>query len=349
MEFRQLEAFVNAAKYKSFSKAADATFLTQPTISTHVSNLENELGVRLLNRSGREISLTPQVIERFRSRYGSRTAVLHSSLTMGQRTDEWRRIRDGGADIIIGTRSAVYAVELLNTRSRAVMSMKNLKEDLDGILEIQTSSIPGYFYLPQVMEEFHELFPRVRFYVEQSDSRLVNENLMNQRGELGFTGYKGNSGLCFEPVFYDEMVLITPDTDVYRIYQNGEAIPVELFINEPFIMREDGSGTRQEMEKALVYGKPVFKNVDVIARMSNPAAIKQVVSRGLGVSIVSEQVIKRTAEQDNIRYFRIRGLEKKRCFYLAHNKGACLSPIAEHFLEFVREKASRELHEDGQL
>ena len=124
---------------------------------------------------------------------------------------------------------------------------------------------------------------------------------------------------------------------------------MERFINEPFIMREDGSGTRQEMEKALVYGKPVFKNVDVIARMSNPAAIKQVVSRGLGVSIVSEQVIKRTAEQDNIRYFRIRGLEKKRCFYLAHNKGACLSPIAEHFLEFVREKASRELHEDGQL
>ena len=243
-----------------------------------------------------------------------------------------------------------FLVELLNNffASRAVMSMKNLKEDLDVILEIQTS-IPGYFYLPQVMEEFHELFPRVRFYVEQSDSRLVNENLMNQRGELGFTGYKGNSGLCFEPVFYDEMVLITPDTDVYRIYQNGEAIPVELFINEPFIMREDGSGTRQEMEKALVYGKPVFKNVDVIARMSNPAAIKQVVSRGLGVSIVSEQVIKRTAEQDNIRYFRIRGLEKKRCFYLAHNKGACLSPIAEHFLEFVREKASRELHEDGQL
>ena len=56
-----------------------------------------------------EISLTPQVIERFRSRYGSRTAVLHSSLTMGQRTDEWRRIREGGADIIIGTRSAVFA------------------------------------------------------------------------------------------------------------------------------------------------------------------------------------------------------------------------------------------------
>ena len=60
MEFRQLEAFVNAVKYKSFSKAADAAFLTQPTISTHVSNLEIERGVKLLNRTGREILLTPQ-------------------------------------------------------------------------------------------------------------------------------------------------------------------------------------------------------------------------------------------------------------------------------------------------
>lgn len=172
MEFRQLEAFVNAAKYKSFSKAADATFLTQPTISTHVSNLENELGVRLLNRSGREISLTPH-----------------------------------------GHEFYSYAVELLNTRSRAVMSMKNLKEDLDGILEIQTSSIPGYFYLPQVMEEFHELFPRVRFYVEQSDSRLVNENLMNQRGELGFTGYKETAAsalsLCSTMRWYSSLLTRT--------------------------------------------------------------------------------------------------------------------------------------------
>ncbi len=56
-----------------------------------------------------EIALTPQVIHRFRRRYGRRTAVLHSSLTMAQRTDEWRRIREGGADIVIGTRSAVFA------------------------------------------------------------------------------------------------------------------------------------------------------------------------------------------------------------------------------------------------
>lgn len=308
MEFRQLEAFVNAAKYKSFSKAADATFLTQPTISTHVNNLETELGVRLLNRNGREITLTPH-----------------------------------------GHEFYAYAIDLLNTRARALVAVQNLKDDLEGILEIQTSSIPGYYYLPQLMEEFHEIFPKVRFYVEQSDSRIVNDNLLNQRGDVGFTGYKGNNGLHFEPVFYDEVVLITPDTDKYRVYKNGEEIPVEVFINEPFIMREDGSGTKQETEKALVNGKAVFKNVEVIARMSNMSALKKVVSRGLGVSIVSEQIVKQTAEQENLRYFRIRGLEKKRCFYMTYNKSTSLTPIAERFVEFVHEKALLEVNKDEEI
>ena len=50
MDFKQIEAFVNVVRYKSFSKAADATFFTQPTISTHIRNLEKELGVKLLDR-----------------------------------------------------------------------------------------------------------------------------------------------------------------------------------------------------------------------------------------------------------------------------------------------------------
>ena len=299
MEFRQLEAFVNAVKYKSFSKAADATFLTQPTISTHVGNLEAELGVRLLNRKGREISLTPEG----QTFYG-------------------------------------YAMELLNTRERALNQIHNAEKELEGILEIQTSTIPGHYYLPMLLDEFHQLHPKVRFYVEQTDSRTVNDNLLAQRGEIGLTGYKGNMGLTYEPLFHDEMVLITPDHEKYKPYANGEEIPVEVFIHEPFIMREDGSGTKQEMEKALVNGKAVFKNVDVIARMTNMTSVKQVVSRGLGVSIVSEQVVKETAESEKIRYFRIKGLEKKRCFYLAYNKSAILSPAADAFLQFVLRKTN---------
>ncbi len=58
MDFKQIEAFVNVVRYKSFSRAADAMFFSQPTISAHVAVLEKELGCRLLNRKGRTIEMT---------------------------------------------------------------------------------------------------------------------------------------------------------------------------------------------------------------------------------------------------------------------------------------------------
>jgi primosomal protein N' (replication factor Y) len=56
-----------------------------------------------------EISLTPQTVARFTSRFGSRVAVLHSRLSPGERYDQWRLIREGEADIVVGPRSAVFA------------------------------------------------------------------------------------------------------------------------------------------------------------------------------------------------------------------------------------------------
>lgn len=56
-----------------------------------------------------EIGLTPQVLRRFRSLFGERVAVIHSGLSLGQRLDEYKRIKRGEADIVVGTRSAVFA------------------------------------------------------------------------------------------------------------------------------------------------------------------------------------------------------------------------------------------------
>lgn len=56
-----------------------------------------------------EIALTPVFSRRLRSVFGDEVAILHSNLSTGERYDEWRRIRDGEARIVIGTRSAVFA------------------------------------------------------------------------------------------------------------------------------------------------------------------------------------------------------------------------------------------------
>jgi DNA-binding transcriptional LysR family regulator len=58
VDLRQLEIFIKVAELGSFSKAADALFLTQPTVSEHIKSLEDELGVRLLDRLGRGAAVT---------------------------------------------------------------------------------------------------------------------------------------------------------------------------------------------------------------------------------------------------------------------------------------------------
>lgn len=56
-----------------------------------------------------EIALTTQVVARFVARFGERVALLHSALSQGERYDEWRRVLDGTADVVIGSRSALFA------------------------------------------------------------------------------------------------------------------------------------------------------------------------------------------------------------------------------------------------
>jgi primosomal protein N' (replication factor Y) len=56
-----------------------------------------------------EIALTPQVVEQFKKRFGDRVAVMHSRLSAGEKFDEWRRIRSGEVEIVVGARSAIFA------------------------------------------------------------------------------------------------------------------------------------------------------------------------------------------------------------------------------------------------
>ena len=56
-----------------------------------------------------EISLTPQMVKRFRARFGTKVAVLHSGLSIGEKYDEWRRIEREEAQVVVGARSAIFA------------------------------------------------------------------------------------------------------------------------------------------------------------------------------------------------------------------------------------------------
>ena len=63
MEFKQLQSFVAVVQQKSFTKAAEELYLSQPTISTHIYQLEEELHTKLILRTTKSIAITPKGME----------------------------------------------------------------------------------------------------------------------------------------------------------------------------------------------------------------------------------------------------------------------------------------------
>ena len=290
MDFKQIEAFVNVVRYKSFSKAADATFFTQPTISTHIRNLEKELGVKLLDRKSRAVEMTPQ-----------------------------------------GSKFYRYAVEMINARAQAFDALNETDETIDGILEIQTSSIPGVTFLPDILSGFRREHEGIQYYVSVSDSQTVVENISDRRGEIGFVGEKivSSSIECIR-VASDKSVLIAPPS-----YGIGSSVSLSDVMSYPFIWRETGSATRKTFEASamdLGFGKDEF---EVAALIDDMDAIIRSVESDLGVAIISEKIASTLG--DRVSVSEITDFTQDRCFYMIHLKSISLSPAAEAFTAYVKQ------------
>ncbi|MBQ6622801.1 MAG: LysR family transcriptional regulator [Mogibacterium sp.] len=296
MDFKQIEAFVNVVRYKSFSRAADATFFTQPTISTHISILEKELGTKLLERKGRIVEMTPQ-----------------------------------------GAQFYKYALEMVNTRARAIEALDKDSDKVEGVLEIQTSSIPGMTFLPEMLAGFRKEHKKTKFYVYQSDSAGVVDNILERIGELGFVGERSNNpNLEYHKIFTDHTVLVVPSS----MEPASETMTFEQIVALPFVWRENGSATRKSFEEAAIkrgYARAMFETV---ALFNDLDAIIRSVEEGLGVSILSEQTV-RKINSDRVRTVRIDGFDEIRNFYMVNLKGVVLSPVAEAFKDYV--KANRKI------
>lgn len=290
MDFKQIEAFVNVVRYKSFSRAADATFFTQPTISTHISILEKELGTKLLDRKGRIVEMTPQ-----------------------------------------GRQFYKYAVEMVNTRALAIEALDKDSDKVEGVLEIQTSSIPGLTFLPEMMVEFRQKHKKARFHIDQSDSAIVVENVIERRGELGFVGEKSNNqNLEYNKIFTDRTLLVVP----MEGFVEGDEITIEEMSHLPFLWRENGSATRKSFEDAVVKKGLDRANFEVAAMFNDLDAIIRSVELGLGVSILSEKTIE-TLSARKIRAVTIKDFNLNRDFYMINMKNVALSPVAEAFKKFI--------------
>lgn len=299
MDFKQLEAFVNVVDLKSFSKTAEKLYLTQPTISAHISSLEKELGVQLVVRSAKE----------------------------ALPSEEGKILYE-------------YAQDMLALRDNALSAMQNMGHSIRGTLSIAASSMPSQYVLPQMMSGFRSHYPDVSFNVIRCDSGEVVRNIVNRKAEIGMTGAVMDSTKCtFEEFMDDRLVVITPNTERYRkIGERG--FTLQNLVTEPFLIREPDSGTRRETERFLRAMGVDPSSLNIVAQMDDPDAIKNSVTQGLGISIMSK-----TAAADFQRFGLIQTFDfdhavLSRKLYLVCHQNHTLSPAAAAFLRYVKGEAA---------
>ena len=104
------------------------------------------------------------------------------------------------------------------------------------------------------------------------------------------------------------------------------------------ILREENSGTRQEMERCLRAQNVDPEKLHVIAQIDNPEAIRSSVSRGLGVSVMSILAARGYLQTEQLLSFELGNQDAFRKIYLCWRKDALLSATEQKFLEFVRSR-----------
>jgi DNA-binding transcriptional LysR family regulator len=173
MDTKQLVAFCAVVERRSFSQAADQLGVTQPAVSLQIRSLEQRVGQRLLDRSGRRVEPTEAGLKLYRG--AQRLLALEQQL-----------LADLGEEA---------------------------EGELKGRLEIGASTGPGGSVLPVLLGEFQQLHPLVQVALTVSDTHTVVEQVARRELELGVVGAGGRQrGVSFEPFYRDEVVLVVlPD------------------------------------------------------------------------------------------------------------------------------------------
>ena len=247
MNLKQLEAFVQVSESGSFSKAAKELFLTQPTISAHISSLEKELNVRLFIRNTKEVSLSDDGKDLYR--YAKQITDLEKAIE-----ERFYMDSDDGKHFITIAASTIPAQYLL---PRVLMCYRERypKEQIK-IMETDSSEV-----------------------VTQVVDHMVDVGFTGTVLEKKHCKYI--------PFYKDELAVITPDTPEYRILKEQNRDDIDWIRRKPLILREEGSGTRKEAEKQLKNAGISMEALDIVASIANQETIKKSVKQGMGITVLS--------------------------------------------------------------
>lgn len=294
MDLWQLHIFCKVVESRSFSKAGKTVHLSQPTVSSHIRDLEEHFGCRLIDRLSKEVLPTKA-----------------------------------------GELLYDYARKLLSLRDETETALADFHGKVRGRLVIGGSTIPGVYILPKVVGHFVSRYPEVRISLRIGDTDSVAAAILSGEVELGIVGAKtGEKKIVQEKLLADRMRLIVPADHKWA---DQEEIEADMLLQEPFIVREPGSGTLKAIRTSLSRIGHDMEKLNITAEMGSTAAVIQGIKNHVGISFLSCMAVTDELRAGSLRALKVSGLDVKRNFYLSFCKDRTPSPLSQVFGRFLKE------------
>ncbi|MGH1393930.1 MAG: LysR substrate-binding domain-containing protein [Trichormus sp.] len=222
--------------------------------------------------------------------------------------------------------------QIFETIAQFEMKVANLKGLKQGQLRLAVITTAKYL-IPRLLGPFCELYPGIDISLQVTNHEGIIERMMSNMDDLYIMSQvPENVDVHCEPFLDNPLVVFAPLNHPLAKEKN---IPIERLSNEPFIMREPGSGTRRAVQSLLEEHEVKVK---VKLELGSNEAIKQAIAGGLGISVLSRHTLLTDTEFSilDVQHFPI-----KRTWYIVYPPGKHLSIVAHTYYEYLLEAAKK--------
>ncbi len=226
-----------------------------------------------------------------------------------------------------------HATHIMGHYNEVVKEINKLTGTMKGAVALGASTTLGNYILPQIITEFKKIHPRIKIKLRVANTERI-EDLMHA-GFIDFgivEGKTSRKNTKTEKLISDQLVLVVHPK---HILAKKRAVSVLELTREPMILREQGSGTRQHMDKFLDAHGLNINDLHVALIMGSTEAIKSSVEAGTGMAILSRWAVKKEMEDGRLKAVRFKE-DFTRDLTLIYSKKSLLSHADKELLLFIK-------------
>ncbi len=227
-----------------------------------------------------------------------------------------------------------WARELIKVIDKTEQAMEEVSESHKGSLYLGASTIPGQYILPFVIKNFKDKYPSINIRMDIADTEKIFSRVAEREIDIGVVGaWINNRKVKGFQWLEDELVVVLPEN--HKLARLNE-IDVKNLVNERWIFRERGSGTRKAIEEMLAVNGIKKDELNVYIETGSTEAVLAAVESGMGLSIVSRWAVKRIDSYRKIKPIKITNSKANRFIYIIYPRQKARRKSVNKFIEYVK-------------